>query len=234
MKKAFKLILSTFFAAWMIAFPGCKKDADNPHITAPAITTAAVSTITTTSAESGGNVTSTGGAEVIARGVCWSNTPGPTIADSKTTDGAGTGTFSSSITNLTPNTTYYVRAYATNNLGTAYGPEISFSALYLSTVTTTAIVYFSSTSALITGNVLYGQTGNHLIGSGVCWSTSQNPTTTDSKTINTTYSGIFSSNLTDLTKETTYFVRAYAVIVTMVLQSMETNSVSLLLQKEWG
>jgi hypothetical protein len=77
-------------------------------------------------------------------------------------------------------------------------------------VTTTAIVYFTSTTAVVTGNVIYGQTGYQLIGSGICWSTSQNPTTADSKTPNETYSGIFTTNLTGLTEGTTYFVRAYA------------------------
>ena len=91
---------------------------------------------------------------------------------------------------------------------TAYGNEISFSTL--SIVTTTAIVSFTSNSAVVTGNIIFGRTGEHLIGSGICWSTSQNPTTDDSKTMNSPYSGIFTSNLEDLTQGTTYFVRAYA------------------------
>lgn len=97
--------------------------------TEPTVTTEAVTEITQTSAISGGNVTDNGGATVTARGVCWSTSSNPTIADNHTTDGSGTGTFSSSITSLTANTTYYVRAYATNSEGTAYGNNIEFKSL---------------------------------------------------------------------------------------------------------
>jgi hypothetical protein len=63
------------------------------------------------------------------RGVCWNTTSSPTTADSHTTDGTGTGTFISYLTGLTPNTLYYIRAYATNSVGTAYGNEVSFTTL---------------------------------------------------------------------------------------------------------
>lgn len=92
----------------------------------PTVTTSPVTDITTTSATCGGNVTDDGGAEVTARGVCWSTSQNPTVSDSHTEDGTGTGTFTSAITGLTPNTTYYVRAYATNEAGTVYGEEVSF------------------------------------------------------------------------------------------------------------
>ncbi|MDA3905997.1 MAG: FISUMP domain-containing protein [Bacteroidales bacterium] len=90
-------------------------------ITTPTVTTADISNITTTSAESGGNITSDGGSSVTARGVCWSTNQNPTTADSKTTDGTGTGSFISSLVGLIPWTTYYVRAYATNEKGSSYG-----------------------------------------------------------------------------------------------------------------
>ena len=92
----------------------------------PTVTTTAMSAITSTTASSGGNVTADGGASVTARGVCWNTTGTPTISDSKTTDGTGTGVFTSSLTGLTDGTTYYVRAYATNSAGTSYGSELSF------------------------------------------------------------------------------------------------------------
>lgn len=97
-----------------------------PDVVTPTVTTTAVSSITSNSASSGGNVTSDGGASVTARGVCWSTSANPTISDSKTTDGTGTGIFTSSITGLSANTTYHVRAYATNSVGTGYGSDISF------------------------------------------------------------------------------------------------------------
>ena len=90
------------------------------------ITTTAVSNITGTTAVSGGNVISDGGAKITAKGVCWSTSPNPTIADNKTIDGGGIGSFTSNITGLAAGTTYFLRAYATNSFATAYGNEISF------------------------------------------------------------------------------------------------------------
>ncbi|SLM28453.1 exported hypothetical protein [Desulfamplus magnetovallimortis] len=96
----------------------------------PSVTTAAISSVTETSAVSGGEVTSDGCDAITARGVCWSTSQNPTVDsnDGKTTEsiGTGTGTFTSNITSLTPDTTYYVRAYATNSAGTAYGEERTF------------------------------------------------------------------------------------------------------------
>lgn len=92
----------------------------------PLLTSIAATSIVLTSATSGGNITADGGATVTERGVCWSTTSNPTISNSKTIDGTSTGTFASSLTGLLPNTTYYLRAYATNDAGTGYGNEIFF------------------------------------------------------------------------------------------------------------
>jgi hypothetical protein len=92
----------------------------------PAVATKVVSSITSISATCGGNVAYDGGTAVTARGVCWSTSLNPRTYDNFTIDGTGTGKFTSSLTGLTANTTYYVRAYATNSIGTAYGNERSF------------------------------------------------------------------------------------------------------------
>ena len=92
----------------------------------PTVTTSAVSNVSSVMATCGGNVTSDGGNSVTARGVCWSTSQNPTVSDSHTTDGSGMGSFTSNITGLTAGTTYYVRAYAINDVGTAYGNEVSF------------------------------------------------------------------------------------------------------------
>ena len=92
----------------------------------PFVTTGSVLGVTSTTATCSGEVVSDGGASVTARGVCWSTNHNPTIADAHTSNGTGVGTFTSSLTGLTPGTTYYVRAYATNSEGTAYGEEKSF------------------------------------------------------------------------------------------------------------
>ena len=90
------------------------------------LTTESVTNVTQSTATSGGNVTSDGGAPVTERGVCWSTSTNPSIADSKTMDGTGTGSFTSSLTGLDASTTYYLKAYATNSAGTGYGNTISF------------------------------------------------------------------------------------------------------------
>jgi len=92
----------------------------------PTITTDSVTYITYTAAISGGKITNDGGASVTARGVCWDTTANPVVTGNHTTDGTGTGAFTSSITGLYSNTIYYVRAYATNSAGTAYGNQLSF------------------------------------------------------------------------------------------------------------
>ncbi|MCF8317286.1 MAG: hypothetical protein K9I02_00945 [Haliscomenobacter sp.] len=104
----------------------CLKDTSS-IVSIPTLTTSAITAITTTSATSGGNITSEGGASITSRGVVWSTSTNPTITlTTKTSDGTGTGSFTSLLTNLTPKTTYYVRAYATNSAGTGYGNEITF------------------------------------------------------------------------------------------------------------
>jgi len=179
-------------------------------VTIPTVTTASISAITSTTASSGGDVTSSGGAPVTSRGVCWSISSNPTIADFKTTDDAGIGSFLSSITGLTPCITYHVRAYATNSSGTAYGEDVSFTTgTVLPTVTTTEISVITSTTASSGGNITGNCTAT-VTSRGVCWSTTTNPTTTDSKTVNGTGGGSYTSSITGLTSGTAYHVRAYA------------------------
>ena len=101
----------------------------NDAITTPTVTTSSITYITSSSASCGGNITSDGNGTVTARGVCWSTSPNPTIYDNKTNNGSGIGSYNSNLSNLSDNTTYYVRAYATNEAGTAYGEEKIFTTL---------------------------------------------------------------------------------------------------------
>jgi uncharacterized protein (TIGR02145 family) len=112
-----------FTALFLFFVCSCSKD-DEKNV--PVLTTAEVTQIAQTAATSGGNITDDWGATVTARGVCWSTSQNPTINDSKTEDGTGAGTFTSSISGLEASTTYYVRAYATNSSGTGYGSAMSF------------------------------------------------------------------------------------------------------------
>jgi uncharacterized protein (TIGR02145 family) len=107
----------------------CIENTNNVHV--PTVTTAEVTSISQTSALSGGNITDDGGLKITARGICWSTSPDPNVdLSTKTLDGIETGRFTSSISGLSPGTTYYLRAYATNPLGTSYGGEISFKTYY--------------------------------------------------------------------------------------------------------
>jgi plastocyanin len=92
----------------------------------PSLTTTAPSSVTATTASSGGDITDDNGSDITERGVCWSITANPTIADLHTSDGTGKGAFTSNLTGLTEGTKYYVRAYATNSAGTSYGNEVNF------------------------------------------------------------------------------------------------------------
>ncbi len=176
----------------------------------PAVSTSPVSYISNSAATCGGNISSDGGATVTARGACWSISANPTIADSKTTDATGTGIFTSLLTGLIPGTTYYVRAYATNSAGTAYGNEISFiTSVSLPILTTASPSSITSTTATSGGNVT-NDGGASVTARGVCWSTSLNPTIADNKTTDGTGTGIFTSSITGLTLGNTYYVRAYA------------------------
>lgn len=176
----------------------------------PALTTTAITAVTGNSASGGGNVTSSGGADVTARGIYFGINPNPTAADSKTTDDKGTGEFTSVLTGLKGNTTYYVRAYAVNSAGTGYGPEVSFTTpVDLPAVTTSGVTSVTKVSAISGGEVTYDG-GGAVTAKGLVWSQSANPTISDNKIDGGAGLGAFVSNLSGLAVNTTYHIRAYA------------------------
>ncbi|MEI6750330.1 MAG: hypothetical protein WCM93_14330, partial [Bacteroidota bacterium] len=150
----------------------CVKEVSTSTI--PTVSTSPVIDITPTTATSGGNVTADGGAPVTARGVCWSTMPTPTIVESHTTDGSGTGTFVSNLTELTPNTHYYVRAYATNSVGTAYGNELNFTTLPAAFTCGSSITinHIAGVVAPVNKTVTYGTVTNIPGETSKCWITS--------------------------------------------------------------
>ncbi|MFC1734015.1 fibrobacter succinogenes major paralogous domain-containing protein [candidate division KSB1 bacterium] len=125
-KKLVQLIYTILISGVLFLFSNsCKKD----EAKIPELTTNPVSNISATIGICGGNISSDGGASITARGVCWSTSQTPTISDTKTNDGTGTGSFISNMVGLIPDTTNYIRAYATNSKGTAYGNVISVKTL---------------------------------------------------------------------------------------------------------
>ena len=188
---------------------------------APTVATNSVSNLSSISATCGGNVID-GGALVTARGVCWSLSANPTISDPKTTDGAGAGSFTSNITGLTPNTLYNVRAYATNSVGTGYGNDVAFTTININTTGVSNITLTTATS----GGTISGDGGNPITARGVCWSPYPNPTTLNSKTTDGSGTGSFVSNLTGLTANTVYYVRAYATNNLTTMYGNEVNFIT--------
>ncbi len=181
---------------------------------ATGVTTNTLSSITQTTATCGGNISSDGASSITSRGVCWSSTnSNPTILDIKTNNGTGIGSFISLITGLTAGTTYYVRAYATNSVGTAYGNTRTFVTLsptLPSGIVTTSISSITQNTAFSGGSIA-NDGGATITSRGICWSsTNSNPTIFNSISINGSGIGAFSSSLTGLTANTTYFVKAYA------------------------
>jgi len=187
------------------------------------LTTTAITNITATTATSGGNITNNGGFAITARGVCWSTSTHPEITNAHTTDGSGSGSFTSSLTGLEVNTTYYVRAYATNEIGTSYGNEHNFTTKDgIPTLTTAEITDITATTAKSGGNIT-DDGGLDITARGVCWSTSTNPTIADAHTTDGTGTGSFTSSLTGLEVNTTYYVRAYATNETGTSYGNEQN-----------
>jgi len=178
----------------------------------PTISTTPITNISTTTANSGGNISADGGSEVFERGVCWNTTGNPTIQDSKTSDGTGTGSFAGTLIALELGTTYYVRAYATNSAGTSYGEELSFTTLTelsIPRIFTMNISNILATSAFSTGYVT-SDGGLEVTARGMCWNTTGSPTIDNDKTEDGSGLGFFQSNMKDLAPETEYFAQAYA------------------------
>lgn len=186
-----------------------------------------------------GSVINDGGYTVSERGVCWSTSQYPTVTDEHKAFGSGLGTFNGSLTTLTPSTTYYIRAYATNVNGTAYSEQQTFTTSDgLPVVLTRTVSDITSTSAVSGGNVA-SDGGVQVTERGLCWSTSQYPTINGSHVALGSGTGTFTGSLTNLSLATVYYVRAYATnangtvygeqksfITTDGLPTVSTNTVS--------
>ncbi len=175
--------------------------------------TDAATSITNSTATSGGYISYDNTLAITQRGICWATTPNPTTANSKATSGTGTGSFSVGMTGLSAGTTYYVRLYAINSAGTAYASQISFTTLSITVPTvssTSSVTSITMTTGASGGNVS-SDGGATVTERGICWNTGGTPTTANSKATATGTTGAFTANLSGLSAGTTYYVRAYAV-----------------------
>ena len=182
------------------------------HPILASVTTDEVSDITINTAVCGGNVLNDGFAEVTERGICYATHEEPTVFDYKVAGGAGLGLFQCRMSGLEMLTTYYVRAYAKNSEGYAYGNEVSFvtaDETYLPEVITHEVTDFNHFYAMGGGEVV-ANGGLDIIERGICWSTSPNPVTTGNKLTAGTGMGSFECRMMSLFGNTTYYVRAFA------------------------
>ena len=179
----------------------------------PTLNTLDVSSATSSSFVSGGNIINNGGFPIINRGICWNINPNPTIANSNTSDGSGVGNFISEASPVSPSTVYFIRAYATNENGTNYGNEIIFTTPELDTnldpptVTTDFVSYNDGLLAEAFGHV---DSSTSISSKGICWAIGTTPTINSEHTNEGTSLGDFSSSFEDLLPNTLYRVRAYA------------------------
>ena len=179
---------------------------------AQATLTTAFYSITPTSAYIVGSITADGGASVSSRGFVYGTSSNPTLSNTVLYKGSGGGAFNGTLTGLTPNTTYYVRAYATNSSGTGYGNEVTFQTPpnYVPELITTNLSGVTQTT-FTSGGTITNDGGSAIIARGIVYGTSSNPTLS-SNTVLTLGSGTgsFIGNVTGLSPNTVYFVRAYA------------------------
>ena len=194
-----------------VIYVGCGKLKDEvlPK-SPPSITTGEITNTTASSATVSGQIVDDGNAIVSERGVVIGKNTDPTIKDTRVAGGNGEGTFSVDVTGLTAATTYHVRAYGTNSVGTSYGLDKTFTTSATNpTLITNEASSLSYTTVTIGGNIS-SDGGSAILSRGICYGTSPNPTTANQKTTESTGTGAFSSNLTSLSVSTKYYTRAYA------------------------
>ncbi|MEO7313150.1 MAG: T9SS type A sorting domain-containing protein [Chitinophagaceae bacterium] len=178
--------------------------------TIPVLSTTTATDVKGELATSGGAISDSGGAAISQRGVCWNTTGNPTTADAKSSDGTGSGSFQSTLINLTPNTSYYYRAYSVNVAGTGYGEikQLTTGSVAIPAVTTEAVTSIFSYKAV--GGATVTDDGNAMTVSGLCWNTTGNPTIAGNKVVAGSGAGFHAATMTGLTENFKYYVRAYA------------------------
>ena len=198
----------------------------------PSLTTIKATGVTSDFAVSGGNISNDGGDPITAKGVCWATSPNPTIENNpnKTINGLGKENFASDISNLNYATTYHVRAYATNSVGTAYGNDETFTTLPVRPTLTTATITSKTWTSAVSGGTISSDGGSPITDKGVCWSKSSGPVATGSHLSGGSGNSPFSITILNLESGTTYYVRAYAINNAGTSygneQSFSTNSVT--------
>ena len=203
-KRLSGLFLIAYILTGTLLMSSCVKDP-----TLPVLTTNEVIEITTNSATISGNVAEDGGAEITARGICWGTVTMPTLSDNFKPSGIGLGKFSCVISELEPNTAYYVRAFAENRVGIAYGNEVTFkTGIAAPSVTTGQVTGVTNNSAICAGTVTYSG-GAPVLEKGICWSQTPDPDLDDSHASVSAGTDTYTCTLTGLSSGSRYYARAY-------------------------
>ena len=203
MRGSIKNFLKVAGMALLTFFSGCMDQL-------PEVTTHQIENITSTMAKSGGEISSRGKSKIISSGICWDTISNPTTGSNVWYDSLLQEKFSVSITGLFPGQTYYLRSFAVNSLGTSYGEEISFTTLPSVPVLTTAVISEISVNSAKSGGLIITDGGKKITEYGICWSTSPEPTVSDSRIADKTGNKEFISEIKKLMPDRKYYVRAYA------------------------
>ncbi len=204
-------LVTTLMGIACLACTNSPVDPKGSPKTLPTLETVDIVQISISEVITGGLIQGNGGSAIFSKGVVWSTSSGPTIdLPSKTIDGSGDANFVSRITGLSSNTNYFVRAYATNEVGTNYGNQLTFQIKSLATIETAAVTQITIDGA-ISGGLIESSGGSPVSAKGAVWSTSPGPTISlPTKTMDGPGCCNFVSYLTGLNSNTTYFVRVYA------------------------
>ncbi len=205
MKKS--LFVTCAITLVFVAFYACEK---KETAELPSVVTASVDGITANTAKIGGKVTDNGGADITERGVYWGTSVNPDTSGTKLQLGNGMGTFYDTLRSLTSGMKYYVKAYATNEAGTAFGDQTFFTTqVSLPIVTTTAVSEITPTSAKV-GGAVTDDGGHEVTARGLFWGTTENAIVNGTKLVLGNGKGEFSQTLSNLSKGVTYYVRSFA------------------------
>lgn len=205
--KKYKIHQLWIITLFLIAI-SCRNE-NFPTPEAATLQTKNVTEVTGSTAICGGQIISMGGNNVSTWGICWGTNENPTLSDTSVKDTLKREDFTCQMGGLKGGTTYYVRAYATNNGGISYGENQKFTTKVVPYLTTNVVSSITGTTA-ISGGVITNAFGAQIISRGVCWSNTINPSINDSKTIDGSGTDAFNSKMTNLLPSTTYHVRAYA------------------------
>ena len=186
-----------------------------------------ISNVTQTTAQCGGNIKYEGEETIEARGVCWSTSPEPTIDDFCTVDGSGVGGFISNMTGLTDNTLYYVKAYAKVNDLVTYGEQKSFRTGEQQTIVTTYDVTNITINSATCGGEITSTEPENIYERGICYSTTPEPDVYASCVVGGTGDGSFTCNMTGLTDNTLYYVKAYAKVNDVVIYGEQKSFITI-------